>query len=414
MRKRIIYTPCKKYFVSLFLMFFSLFNILITRSCGSPIHSTEQKGMTLWDRLNPIEKKQWAPNELFQFIIQNDHKNVVDSFKKNPSYLELKNEIRQETPLGLALYLGHEELSEMLLDHTPIEHFFELNNQGDSYVLLAAKVGFSNFINKISQRYWESLSGLSPYDFSKLDIPNNKGQKAIHVAKNRFVIFALQMQYQKSQWVKPGWWFTTPRDLKGHNFIHQAVLDHRRDVILWANHIFCKQETNLEEDSSLAQAYTYLTSRVKRGFQTYVGDFGLELDNPFNQKNNFNQTPLHLAAIAKNRVIVEALLSCVWLDHHLEDDEGNYPVHTFLNTMDIYRPIDEGELNILKQLISSETKMRLFFKTPLSIVTHKNNKGDTPLHISMRLQDKRAYNYLKELSNTQSLNFDGVGAWWRN
>jgi ankyrin repeat protein len=284
--------------------------------------------------LTPQQRADRLPNALFHAVWNNNAAEI----EKAGSIPELTTAMNDEgdTPLGMALRMGHRASAEHLLrlTVTSMQDLKHLNKAQESYVFLAARSGFADLITMMADAYFNSLGRMLTYEFSDLDQPNAKGQRALFVAANRRVVEALEVQYYRGTMTYPFWKFTLQTDEKERTFLHQAAADGRDDVILWAADRFCSAGSWEKSDSFWKYIPGTLATYLWRSLQTHVvGDFNSPFDLVFNRPDNDYLTPLHVAVEQKRWGALRALSHCRWVDFDLKDSHGDTPLHSFLKTL---------------------------------------------------------------------------------
>lgn len=353
-------------------------------------------------RMTPQERAALAPNELFMAVLDSDVTKVKDLSESSPQLMDARNEKDGNTALGLAIELREIEIANWLLKKTSLSSFLEGNLRGESYVFLASRAGESSMIQAIANAYYQSRGLLQGYDFGDLDFLNNSGQRALHVAKDRRVIQSLETEYYRGIADFPFWKFTMLEDSNHQTFLHAAVKDLRMDVVRWGVENLCGLNSWEKGGGVIYGNAGYLWTRVRRGFQTYIGGMGLGLGQRFNVQDADGKTPIHLAAEKRNLEIVQAVSSCEWIDFYLADNAGNLPLQSFLSTLDSHRvQFSEEDYKIFNFLLQKRSQMRAWLNSQSDYVDSQNLAGESSLHMAAGLSDPYFYEKLSEIGNVE-------------
>lgn len=363
------------------------------------------------NEFSPEEREIRVPNKLFEAVYSNDLKTVEQIVKTEAYLLQTHEVIDGNTPLGLALELYQEDMALMMLERMALKaDLFHLNSRGESYVFLASKSGLGTFIQKIADRLWLVESNFRPYNFDRIDQQNLKGQRALHVAAHRGIAALLQEQYYRGVLNIPYWTFSLERDKDQRNFIHQAAIDGRIDVIQWAVDEICHspnpadlQDTHGSIGTEVVNALGHFTKIV----QTNFGGFGLDFDILFNWQDKDLNTPLHLAVQSQNFDAVRVISSCQYTDYFLKNSEGFIPLHFHLQSVDQNRPQSTAmERDIFQFLVERTTNLRFFYDGfprgdvgRSAYVNTVNRAGERPLHTAAKIRDPYYYNTLSTIGD---------------
>jgi ankyrin repeat protein len=362
--------------------------------------------------LEPSKRAALLPNDLFTAVYDNSVEAVRAGLSADLSRLESVNE-QGDTPLGLALALGHREVAKLLLDSTPAGGLFHLNKAGESYVYLAARSGFTEAIDRIAGIYYQSLGGLQRYHFADLDQPTVDGRNALFVAADRRVAESLATQYYRGLMKFPFWSFTLHADSGGGTFLHTAAADGRADLILWAAEKTCSPGALETSERVWLSWPSALLTYVLRGAETYtyVGDLDLPTAVLFNRQDQNGQTALHAALSRHQWAAARALASCRWLDYDLADAQGDLPLQSFLKSLNPYRAAYEADAReIFTFLLEQNTRLRRWTMDAPARVNWADQDGDTALHLAARLADPYFYRRLAAIGDIHALNRAGVTA----
>lgn len=378
-----------------------LFLLLI--NCGPQSRNengTQMTGTERLERLAVVDQQDLAPNELFRAIYRGDLEQVKAIVNQSPRLLEVPNNRGANFPLGVALQLRESAIAYFLVENIPLGEIKAVNDRQEGYIFMAAANGYAEIIQRVAQRYYESLGRFTDYEFSDLDLINQDGQKALHVATDRRVIEALENEYYRGVMEVPFFQFTLLEDNERRSFLHTAARDGRVDVLLWAAERYCNSYGKGESESYLGGMISYFGSRTWRGIQTYVGGFGVGLDQVFNRRDSRGQTVLHYAAKRKDLEILRAIGSCEWIDYDLEDDQGNIAMQTLFLSMDsMQNQLSENDKELLLFFIERKTRMRQWFVTTSDYVNHQNKEGRSSLHLAAQMLDPWSYEKLSKFGD---------------
>lgn len=378
-----------------------LFLLLI--NCGPQSRNengAQVKGPERLERLAVVDQQDLAPNELFRAIYRGDLEAVKAIVNQSPRLLEVPNNRGANFPLAVALQLRESAIAYFLVENIPLGEIKSVNDRQEGYVFMAAANGYGEIIQRIAQRYYESLGRFADYEFSDLDLINQDGQRALHVATDRRVIEALENEYYRGVMEVPFFQFTLLEDNDRRSFLHTAARDGRVDVLLWAAERYCNSSGTSESESSLGEMISYFGSRTWRGIQTYVGGFGVGLDQVFNRRDSKGQSVLHYAAKRKDLEVLRAIGSCEWIDYDLEDEQGNISMQTLLLSMgSMQNQFSENEKELLVFFIQRKTRMRQWLVTTSDYVNHQNKEGRSSLHMAAQMLDPWSYEKLSQFGD---------------
>lgn len=382
----------------------ALFCFSIFSGCSRPTDDFNlSKGTSARDRVSRMsaeERQKTAPNLLFQKVLEGDVEGVRNVVKATPSLLASRNEVDENTALGLALILREKEIASHLIDELSFEHYQDQNGKGESYVFLAAKAGYHDLILKLADRYYNNHGGLDRFHFSDLDLENNLGQRALHVAADRITADVLWNQYYRATLGAPYWQFTLKIDDLGQSFLHTAAADGRTDVLLWGSQQFCSP-SRWETEGHWYTRYPYTAaSRAGKVVQTYISDVGAYFATLFNRQDNEGNTALHRAIAKRNIHSIRALAQCRWLDYYLANNEGNIPLQASL----LQLPIEEQKISAPEReafdfIFGKTTKLRRWITPYSEYLNHPNQLGQTSLHLAAQLADPSFFEALAKDGN---------------
>lgn len=355
------------------------------------------------------ERAKILPNQLFEAVWNGSVEEVAQLAEKNPSLLQSRNS-NGDTALGLALREGRKTVAENLLFATSAQDLTTVNNNGESYIFLAAQAGYADLITAMAEAYYKTLGALDDYEFADLDQQTTQGQRALFVASNRLVAEALEAQYYRGRWELPFWEFMMKEDVASRVFLHSAAEQGRDEVILWAVDRMCTPGAWEKSESVWLRWPATALSYGLRGAQTHVlGDWGLPTDLLFNRRDQDGQTAMHVAIRHRRWAAVRALAHCRWLDYQLADTQGSYPLQAFLKTLNPYlNPVDQETRDTFEFLTSQTSHLRL--SGVAAIVNHVDLDGNSALHLAARLADSYFYKRLEKLGDVYLSNAQGESA----
>lgn len=390
-----------------FRIFFSV-TALMLAACGSAKEDfgSQPPAQERSVEIPAEQRAQVLPNRAFQAVYNSNGSELESSIAGDPASLKAQN-AEGDTPLGLALKLGHRVVAERLVRAAPVEDLFHLNRNGESYIYLAALSGFDGIITQIADAYYNSLGTLQGYDFGDLDQPNSAGRRALFVAKDRVVAEALKVQYYRGLLDRPFWKFALASDNQARSFLHAAAEDGRNDIIVWAAEHTCAPGSWESSDSAWFSYPATILNYGWRGLQTHLlGDWDIPSDLVFNRRDEAYMTALHVAVANKRWGSVRALASCRWLDYDLTDAAGDTPLHAFLKSLNPFRRQQDADVHEAFQfLLAQNTTLRL--RTPASRVNRVNNHGNSALHLAAKLSDPYFYNQLAAIGDIYKLDAAG-------
>lgn len=372
--------------------------------CGKPedkfAANSEQTDRV--SRMNAQERAEIAPNVLFQSVLAGDLNAVQNAVAENAALLVTTNPKNGNTPLGLALELRERDIANYLAGQLTTSQYQHQNAAGESYVFLAAKLGYVEIIELLSDRYYNSFGDWVDWSFNDLDLPNKIGQKALHVAADRRTVEMLSTQYWRGTLEVPYWSFTLHVDNLGQTFLHTAAADGRADILLWGSEQFC-DPTSWEKDGGwfgIKYVAGVVGSRATKIFQTYVGDFGAYVALLFNRADNDGKTAVHRAIEARNINAVRAVSTCRWLDYKLADNTGNIPLQTSLLQIPFQSlQTSAAEREIFNYVLNKDTALARWLYSRSSYWDSPNKEGQSAAHLAARLADPYFFETLASEAN---------------
>ena len=317
--------------------------------------------------------------------------------ESNGEYLLEVND-KGDTPLGLAIQLYELDTALFLAKQLHPSHYNHQNQQGESYLYLASREGFVDLIQFLSnQFYMGSQSLFIDYEFTDLDLKTKEGERALHVAKSSAVAETLKAEYYRGALEYPLRKFAFLQNNQGQSFLHTAVRDENSDLLRWGLEQACSPHKDL---SVLSEIAVYGWEAV----QKFGRVIWLDWDNLINTQDERGLTALNFSAKTQNLSAIEILSACPWNNYRLSDQEGNIPLQNFLLSLDpLKKRQDKSIRDKFLILMQSETLLSLSGGIAETIDI-PNNKGDTSLHISARLNDPFFYNELKKYGHVEVKN----------
>lgn len=396
--------------------YFFVFAAVLTSfllGCSHPENNHPDKDVVRYRTAskNPEERAKLAPNPVFEAIMEGRDAQMQEAITNKSSWLYEVNQEGGDRPLGLAIRMRYFDLASELINQMPATDLTFQNNKGESYVYLASKAGALDLVLQMADKYFASRGRLHDFIFSDIDLKNNAGERALHVAADRRMAALLEEQYNKSIVMPTFYRFTFLADAKGRNFIHAAANDSRVDVIRWAVEKYCGRSSWETEGLSIVTYPTAFVMQAGRLYQTHIGDFGwFGWEKKFNWQDADGNTPLHLAARAGNSEAVRVIGGCEWTDFALANNEGNLALHSFLKSIDpLDSNVSEDKKNAFRFLSGKQTRLRKYVRTPSDYVDHKNKMGgQTALHLAAGLSDPFFYEALRTTGNQELPNAEGL------
>lgn len=377
--------------------------------------STEGESQTRVAQMTFEQRKALVPNELFAAVWDHSLQDVDRLAKERPDLMSGEDDDKN-TPLGVAIRLGYQDISLRLVSELPRLKLTHQNKHGESYVFLASASGQPRIIEALGDRWYRSLGGLQRYHFDHIDLEDKHGRRGLFVAADRIVAQALETEYYRGSFVGtprfPAWYFWLAEDKYGQSFLHRAAETGRTDVINWAKERICAPSSWETSTRSLfgvpwisyaAKAKNY----VVRGFQTYVGDVQMPFDLLFNRQDSNGDSALHLALRYRQLSAATALGGCRWIDFDSINRHNEIPLQTFLKSLNPTRPnLSKAEHAMLLYLVERPTRLRRWFFSKSDRVDwpHPHGEGDSSLHIAAQLADPYFYEVLSKIGDIQAKN----------
>ncbi|MBC6415328.1 MAG: hypothetical protein GDA46_02940 [Bdellovibrionales bacterium] len=341
------------------------------------------------------EQRELMPNTLFKAVIDEKEPEILKQIiDENGEYLLAKNK-EGDTPLGLAIQWSSLETALFIAKQMSPQYYQHQNNKGESYLYLASQKGFIELIQSLANGFYEKQKGFfNDYEFTDLDLLTDKGERALHVAKNSSVANTLLEEYNRGFLEYPLRKFKYLQNKEGQTFLHTAVRDENEDLLRWGIEKVCYKS----EDT---------VNYIWQGLQNIATFIDMDFDNLLNTQDNQGLTALNLAS--KNRYLtgIHILSSCTWSDYLLKDSEGNIPLQNFLLSLDPYElNYDQKTKDIFSRLISKNTLLAFnedFSKTIDSL----NNKGESSMHLAAKLNDSFFYKELEKYGSVDLKNQEG-------
>lgn len=380
--------------------------ILLLTGCGSD-HEDFADSDPKADRLvelSPEERRQLAPNALFEAVLGDNGLAVEAEGRSQPALMRVENR-DGNIPLGVALEFRLLRAAQRLVKLLPDDQLAHKNAKGNSLVYLAAQAGFPDIITAIADRHYSSLGLLQDFGFSHLDPPNNQGQPALFVAADGNTAEALKTQYDRANIHMPFWWHSLHQDDLEQIYLHTAAWDGRTDLIVWSVRRLCTESSWKTSEDWWKKYPAGVWEFAFHGFQTHVGDLGLPSDLLMNRQRSDGKTPLHLAVENRQYAAMRALASCRWLDYDLEDKEGNLPLQAFLKSLNPFLTDTGSEArDAFRFLLAQNTQLRKIYRSLPDRINHTNADGDSTLHLAARLADESYWNQMKDIGDVYQPN----------
>lgn len=374
-------------------------------ACGDPQTKSGQEGTQdkKLARLSPEERKRVAPNSMFEAVYEGELKLTQELLIAQPELLSTVNEESGDRPLAVAIRLQETEIGAQLAAHIPPQDLFYQNQDGEGYLFLASKYGQVAVIDVLADRYWSDVSDRYWGDFEEIDMPNLKGQRALHVAADANVAERLKYYWRKAYVKMPYQKMARATDINGQSFLHTAAADGRISVLEWGKSRFCKAPHAHSEDEGWWDKIKGWVGYGLRVMQVYAPGrseddwIKVKLRNHFNWIDMEDQSPLHEAVESKNKDAVISILGCEWVDPQIKDQNGLTPLALHISNL----PSSEAQTTkedkvIFERLAHHRQKGRLWRSTP-SYLNQQDKVGETALHKAALLADRYYYDQLVEL-----------------
>lgn len=367
-----------------------------------------------WDPDSPENRQDLSPTTAHDCILDGSCPKLIEG-ESSPKNFKMSDFFKRnkegDIPLGLAIKQGKVESALYVLDKVyQCKHLYHPNHKKESFIYLAAKAGYKSIIQAIGNKCYQKKEEdpkILFYDFSKLDLEAETGDKALHVAANSNIAEALKYEYDRSTAIGSPFRFYYHINHKGQNYLHRAVEDSRLDMIRWAVKEECDTSSTQKDSGYLQSAWDTVKdwgTTSSQTIQTYTATSPTDF---INEKDNEGNAPLHLAAKALNAEAIRILSSCWRTDYFLEDGEENIPLQVLLSHI---TPSSLSHTNELKEsfqiLARNKTQVRWWTGTA-DLINHQNQNTDSSLHIAARLADPYFYNYLKQFGNIYLENASG-------
>ena len=349
------------------------------------------------DNLSSEDSEALMPNDLFKAVYNNQEDEQLRTIIDNNAEYLLETNSEGDTPLGFAIKSHLLDQALFLLKQTDPSYYLHQNELGESYLYLASQNGFVDFIITLSNLFYERQKGFFiNYEFSDLDLINNEGERALHVAKNAAVAETLSAEYNRGFLEFPLRKFQLLQNNQGQSFLHTAVRDQNEDLLRWGLQENCSQSDGF-------WAWTW------EGVQSFSSMIDIDFDYLLNTKDNQGLTVLNFSAKISYLEGIEILSSCPWTDYLSKDNEGNTALQNFLLSLDPLRERQDEELRHIFLRLSQKQSL-LSFNSLSKNINSINNKGENSLHIAASLNDPYFYNQLKIHGNKEIENNDGKTA----
>ena len=329
---------------------------------------------------------------------------------KNPQELEdhlsrlFETNHLGDTDFGEVIRFRSEEDALLLLSKLPdskCQKLYHTNQEGESYVYLASKRGYSTLIRSIAKICFSNQGELwdrKDYEFYNLDPATKTGDKALHVAANVQVAKAIVYEYEKRKGeLASPWSFYYHPNETGQTFLHKAVIDNRIDIVEWAVNRECNKSPS-ENDGGF---WGGIVNYGKSLWQSLQARTTLNITALINKQDNEDNTALHLAASTLNEKAIRTLAKCRWVDYSSQNFNGDIPLQTFLKALDPLKESHEEKLKETFKLIvwSEDSILTKWLADPIDLVNHLNNDQDSSLHIAEKLADSFFYEHLQQFAH---------------
>lgn len=346
-------------------------------------------------RMTAKERAEQLPNSLFVAVLNEDVNQIDEILRTEPGLLGEKNIEFGETPLGFAIRKNHQSIALRLLQAMPRSEHFVVNNNGESYVLQAARSGHSLVIQELARQLFDATPSTSSYVFAELDVPDLQGRVAHFVAKNSMIIELLYNEYHRNTlrfWRS----FYNLTDNKSRSFLHWAAVENRHQVITWAAGRYCHPVNHAE--NSYWNSFKRQLLSLGRSVAFQIGDITGNVDVFFNREDDDGRTALHLAAETQRLAALDALMSCPWLNPEATDELGNTALHLFLKNLDVRNSNHTEQVkSVFRRLVSFTNCQLIRCYGKESLLEKTNQDLDAPAHFAARLADPSFYDHLQEI-----------------
>ena len=352
-------------------------------------------------RMTLKERKDRAPNPAFEAVYQRDQTKVLELLETKPLLFSQKNSMG-DTPLMTAMGLQEEDMVLRGVAELPIEALMATDEQGRGYLSLAAGRGFVSVMDKLAEKYKESL----PYGLSRfhhMDFLDHQERHALFYAANGATAQSLKDYWMLwSLTALASWtWFSSfyqQKDLGGQNFLHQAAQDNRHDLLNWAMKDICGAPP-FQESEYLFGLPGWIAKMTSRG-ASLIQRLPVIPDDLVNQADHVGNRPLHLAARQGHRESVQSLASCPYTLYDLKNQWGRNPLSEMLAHLDPNQvTIELNYKETFDILISKNNLISISANPVANRINAEDEEGHSALHHAARLKDKYFYNKMKPLGD---------------
>lgn len=368
-------------------------------ACGPKVENIDYQNVQREAQNYDEQKLQLiAPNDIFKAIIASDEVALNDFINTDPEQLKQVNEKTGDNPLSLAIKLQNSKMVEILMAHTYGEDLLFKNTFGEGYLYLLAKYNMPHMIDELVAAYEKSLTLFDDFEFSKLDIINNNGERAIHVAASSEVVEVLT-QYWYRGWLEyPYSNFLRFQDLEGNNFLHSAARDGRVGVLRWGVEKFCSKHVWEKSDNKI-QSFMGKAFRVSvQSLQMVLpdrADYWVHLKNMVNWSNNEGNTPLLMAVKHRQFNALRVLSNCDWADFTIQNKLGQNALMMLLSQADKTKRASVQDKQFFDFLKDKRTRVLSFYYFQEDWVNETDKLGQSSLHKAAILKDSYFYDQLK-------------------